>query len=64
MHRSAFSFLSQAMLESGLLIDSIKEHPDQGISQRDLCDRFGISPANIGARAKRKNLNTVAFLEQ
>jgi hypothetical protein len=37
---------------------------DEGISQRDLCDRFGISPANVGARAKRKNLNTVAFLKQ
>ncbi|MEG4409092.1 helix-turn-helix domain-containing protein [Microcoleus sp. MON2_D5] len=37
---------------------------DEGISQRDLCDRFGISPANFGAMAKRKNLNTVAFFEQ
>ncbi|MBD1835695.1 hypothetical protein H6F61_24175 [Cyanobacteria bacterium FACHB-472] len=37
---------------------------DEGISQRDLCNRFGISPANVGAKAKRKNLNTVAFLEQ
>ncbi|MBD2002054.1 MULTISPECIES: hypothetical protein [Cyanophyceae] len=37
---------------------------DEGISQRDLCDRFGISPANVEARGKQKNLNTVAFLEQ
>ncbi|MEP0791391.1 hypothetical protein NDI42_20260 [Funiculus sociatus GB2-C1] len=27
---------------------------DEGISQGDLCDRFGISPANVGVRAKQK----------
>ena len=36
---------------------------DEGISQRELCDRFGISPGNVGARAKRKDLSTAAYLQ-
>jgi len=36
---------------------------EDGISQRQLCDRFGISPGNVGARAKRKDLSTAAYLQ-